>query len=98
MKKTGDARFDLMTMPEQSEQSKLAAARRRLAKGSYADVPGTGPAGETCKTCKHYGGVRLSRLYRKCELTKAQWTSGPGTDILASAPACSKWEKSNDET
>ena len=83
----------LMVMPVQSERSKLEAARRRLLKGSYADVPGTGPAGETCKSCKHYGGKEMSRVYRKCELTRASWTSGSGTDVLAGAPACSKWEK-----
>ncbi len=82
----------LMIMPEQSERSKLLAARRRLAKGSYADVPGTGPAGETCKSCKHIYRNRMSKTYLKCELTRASWTGGPGTDILAGAPACSKWE------
>lgn len=83
----------LMVMPPQSERSKLVAARRRLAKGSYADVPGTGPAGETCKGCQHYFRKEMGSVYRKCELTRAAWTGGPGTDILASAPACSKWEK-----
>lgn len=83
-----------MIMPPQSDRSKLIAARRRLAKGSYADVPGTGPAGETCKTCKHYHRKEMGKVYRKCELMRAHWTGGGGTDILASAPACSKWESS----
>lgn len=82
----------LMQMPPQSEASKLAAARARLKKGSYADVPGTGPAGETCKSCRHYFLKEMGNTYRKCELMRAHWTGGPGTDILASAPACSKWE------
>ena len=82
-----------MVMPPQSERSKLEAARRRLKKGSYADVPGTGPAGETCKSCKHIARIKYANTYRKCELTRAGWTGGAGTDILASAPACSKWEK-----
>jgi hypothetical protein len=33
------------------------------------------------------------RKFRKCELTRAAWTHGPRTDILANAPACSKWVK-----
>ena len=83
----------LMIMPPQSEKSKLAAARKRLTKGSYADVPGTGPEGEKCKTCKHIFRNEMARTYLKCGLTRAHWTGGYGTDILANAPACSKWEK-----
>jgi hypothetical protein len=68
--------------------------RKPTVKNGYAAVPGTGPEGETCKTCKykvscgHYGG----KHYLKCELRKATWTNGEGTDILARSPACSKWE------
>ena len=37
----------------------------------YAGIPGTGPAGETCKTCKYIvrrGGS--SRIYLKCGLNR----------------------------
>lgn len=27
-----------------------------------------------------------------CELRRATWTNGPGTDILAGSPACSKFQ------
>lgn len=59
----------------------------------YADKPGTGPAGETCKSCKHsYRGGTGQRGFPKCELTRACHTSSRRTDILMRAPACSKWE------
>lgn len=59
----------------------------------YAAMPGTGPAGETCKSCKHYAIKQCASAYRKCALMRAVWTGGAGTDIKASAPACSKWDK-----
>ncbi len=58
------------------------------------DRPGTGPVGETCKTCLHYCRVRYrDKLYRKCGAIEFRWTHGPGTDICASWPACSSWEQ-----
>lgn len=71
------------------------SARKPTVKKGYAAQPGTGPEGETCKTCQHkvtcgnYGG----KHYIKCQLREATWTNGEGTDILARSPACSKWEK-----
>lgn len=59
----------------------------------HAARPGTGPEGETCGSCAHYSVQRYSKTYRKCALTKAAWTHGPGTDIRAKDPACSKWDK-----
>lgn len=56
----------------------------------YADRPGTGPAGETCKSCRHYH-VREGR-YRKCLLMRSTWSASTATDIRAGSPACSKWE------
>jgi hypothetical protein len=56
----------------------------------YADEPGTGPAGETCKTCQHLVTRSFAKNYFKCGLT--DYTGGPGTDIRKSSPACSKWE------
>lgn len=59
----------------------------------YAAPPGTGPEGETCKTCKHIYRNQQAKVYLKCWLTRACWTGGGKTDIRARAPACSKWEK-----
>lgn len=78
----------------------VAQARAMLAKKGrrpaqpkgYAAPPGSGPDGETCKTCRHIYRNRMAKTYLKCSLMQAAWTGGPGTDIRASAPACRKWE------
>ena len=54
---------------------------------------GSGPVGETCKTCKHYTIVEYAGKYRKCGLMESKWTHGPGTDIKAGWAACEKWER-----
>lgn len=76
---------DLFVLPPQS-------TRPRLKKGGYADHPGTGPEGETCKSCQHLARVEYANVYLKCALMRAKWTGGGGTDVKARAPACSKWE------
>jgi hypothetical protein len=67
----------------------------------YAAPPGTGPAGESCKTCAHYTHGHNSegrgRKWPKCGLMRQLWTHGPGTDIRAGSPACRKWEAKGDE-
>lgn len=68
--------------------------RKPTPKRGYAAPPGTGPKGETCKTCKHIARVQHAKTYIKCGLQRAHWTGGPGTDILTKAPACRFWEKS----
>lgn len=58
----------------------------------YADHPGTGPAGEFCRSCQH----RIQfRRWNKCDLARGKWTGGRASDILASAPACKFWKKKN---
>jgi hypothetical protein len=77
------------------ERKAGVAARKPTVKNGYAAPPGTGPAGETCKTCEHkrtlgnYGG----KQFIKCELRRSTWTGGEGTDILARSPACNKWRQ-----
>ena len=57
-----------------------------------ADRPGTGPAGETCGSCKHLERTgRSGKCFPKCALTRACWTHGPKTDIRIRWAACSKW-------
>lgn len=72
-----------------SERKKLV---KPAFKGLYAAYPGTGPEGETCKTCAHLSRKRMAKTYLKCGLVQAKWTGGGGTDVRASSPACSKWE------
>lgn len=78
-----------MTLAESRRQ------QRRLkgdpARGYYA-TPGTGPEGETCKTCRHAHANHLSKTYWKCELMRPAWTGGRKTDILMGSPACKGWE------
>jgi hypothetical protein len=53
---------------------------------------GSGPAGETCGTCKSYCSVEHhNKRWRKCRLVR--WTHGPGTDIRKRDPACAGWEQ-----
>ena len=54
---------------------------------------GSGPQGETCKTCRHYTRAKYHDYYHlKCGLMEAHWTHGSGTDIKAKWPACRAWE------
>ncbi len=69
------------------------ALQDRTKLGGYAARPGSGPEGETCKSCQHRvrhesGG---GKVFQKCGLIK--WTFGAATDIRAGAAACSRWEK-----
>lgn len=58
---------------------------------AYAAVPGSGPKGETCKTCRHsYRQPGTAGTYWKCGL--ADNTRGAATDIRRTAPACLKWQ------
>lgn len=60
---------------------------------AYAAVPGSGPSGETCKTCRHsFARSMTSKRYWKCGLVPI--THGPATDIRVGSPACSKWQAS----
>jgi len=57
----------------------------------YAARPGSGPAGESCRTCACSYSKALGKNYWKCSLVKA--TGGPGTDIRLKSPACSQWRR-----
>lgn len=60
-------------------------------KGNPAPI-GSGPEGETCKSCdhsqRHAGGTKY---FWKCGLVKP--THGPGTDIRLKWAACRFWKK-----
>ena len=73
--------------PDLAPTSPLPRRRRR----GHAAMPGGGPKGETCGTCAHLVRRRLAKTYLKCDLIR--WTSGPGTDVRAKDPACSRWER-----
>jgi len=64
--------------------------RRDISKGNAAPI-GSGPKGETCKSCKHSYSQTWAKKYWKCDLVKP--TRGCGTDIRLKWAACSRWEK-----
>lgn len=74
------------------EQARALKKRKAPVPNGYAAAPGTGPAGETCKTCLHLARVKYANVYMKCGLMKKQWTGGGATDVLARSPACRRWE------
>lgn len=76
-------------MPAGAPDPEMPKKRREPIPKGYAGIPGTGPAGKTCKDCAHYYLRKLAKTYRKCYLTRANWTGGRGSDIKASSPACS---------
>ena len=54
--------------------------------------PGTGPKGETCRTCANRKSFRYHmKFYHKCNFVK--WSHGLGTDLRLKDPACKFWEK-----
>ena len=72
-----------------NERRKLK--RRDPLPAGYAALPGTGPAGETCGTCRHHAIVQHSNRYHKCGLMRQKWTGGVKTDIRVRSPACREW-------
>ena len=74
-------------------ERKRAKRRAKETPRGYYAPPGTGPAGETYKTCRH--AVKISggnRAFWKCDRRRASWTRSYGTDIRVGAPACKGWE------
>jgi hypothetical protein len=72
----------------------FAGRKRRGGPNGYAARPGSGPLGETCKTCAHYCRVEGgSKVFPKCGLMRLRWTHGAATDIRAKSPACKLWKK-----
>jgi hypothetical protein len=67
-------------------------AKPKTKKSGHAWRPGTGPQGETCKTCEHLVRKQMAKTYLKCGLMRAHWTGGGGTDVRASDPACREWK------
>lgn len=76
-----------LTPAERRTLNKKAPKRK-----GHPRPPGSGPDGETCKTCKNLARVVHAKTYLKCALMRANWTGGAGTDIKAGDPACDKWE------
>ncbi len=88
-------RLNSNVMPEQKLifGQPIPRGLKQSKKKGFAWVPGTGPTGQTCKTCRHSVGVRYSKIFYKCALVRKLWTNSYGTDILLKSPACKYWEK-----
>ncbi|MFA4974653.1 MAG: hypothetical protein WC683_18765 [bacterium] len=75
-----------------SERKAIFGAQVPKKRTGHAAEPGTGPSGETCQSCAHLCRQRWAKVYLKCDLMRARWTGGAGTDVKARDAACSKWE------
>ena len=74
------------------DQPLLPPAKRKSGqpKGNPSPI-GSGPAGETCRSCAHAYCRSFAKTSWKCGLVKA--TGGPGSDIRLKWAACSQWQK-----
>ena len=79
---------DLFDLGERLKEPKPVGTR------CTAAPSGSGPDGETCRTCRHktptFSGS--GKRFLKCGLMQRSWTHGGGTDIKARWPACHYWE------
>lgn len=67
---------------------------RPISRRCTAARSGTGPEGETCKTCRHFVRIRHNDgAYFKCGKVQHLWTHGEATDIRAGWAACSEWQE-----
>src|SRR5690242_12154663 len=77
---------------EVTEPHRDSRGRKATKKTGHYAKPGTGPVGETCGTCRHAVGKKLSsKSVYKCGLARSIWTSGPGSDIRLKDAACGGW-------
>ena len=81
---------------EPIEPSRAAAKRKGTRANGYGGTPGTGPAGETCKTCRFHVVKSMGKNYHKCLKARLAWTCGPGSDIRLRSPACWLWKPKED--
>ena len=70
-----------------------ARRRKEPEPRGHAAMPGTGPEGETCGSCRHLARIRLANTYLKCALNEARWTGGRKSDVRAKDAACAKWQR-----
>lgn len=60
-------------------------------KKGYAAPVGSGPADETCHSCRNIGGVKGNEYASQCRIAK-RGNFGLAIYISTSSPACSRWE------
>jgi hypothetical protein len=69
----------------------VRAMKGPYAARGYAAPPGTGPEGESCRTCKHIYTNHAAKTYYKCRISPCQSKTRKG-DVSSISPACHKWE------
>ena len=82
---------------EQPEKPIYTGRKRKNTQANgYAATPGSGPEGETCGSCNNFirRGSYSGKEFFKCEIMRASWTFGVGSDIRKKSPACRRWEES----
>ena len=90
----GQEIIDPVRVPVAYSDLKKSRKGKPTKASGYAYPPGSGPAGEFCRTCKFAVSVcGGARNFWKCELVRKGWTHGPGSDIRLKSPACSGWKK-----
>lgn len=74
-----------------AEEKRKIRGKRNAMKRGYAAPPGSGPEGETCKSCAHCYGTSPNggKRFYKCDLIKP--TRSARTDVKLKSPACSRW-------
>lgn len=66
-------------------------ARVRPFLGLTPALPGSGPKGESCRSCAHAVRITYSKAFYKCGRVRDFWTNSVRTDIKLRWPACSEW-------
>lgn len=76
-----------------SQRTLFGESPRLVHRPAMAAPEGSGPAGETCGTCRHCTRVgHHDYTYFKCGLMQAYWTHGAGSDIRKKWAACREFE------
>jgi hypothetical protein len=77
--------------PTASEQPRPKHWKREGENATPSPI-GSGPPGETCKTCIHDTKLDYhGKTYHKCGLMQKHWTHGGASDIKLRWAACSHW-------
>lgn len=94
MRETRDLFGELEAAPALSDAERKRRQRRlRERPRGHAMPPGTGPDGETCRSCRHATRVGLAtKDVHKCGANRRRWSASVITDIRLRDPACQKWE------
>lgn len=85
--------FGLVDAPPMTPAERKRMQRRagEIPRG-HAAPPGTGPEGESCRTCAHLVRITRSKAWHKCAASRRIWTHSRRTDVRVSDPACSFWQ------